>query len=78
MDAPMIDVRMTSEQGARNHHVPAFIAPLSDQVVRWRTGVDVDRLSLIRYPPKVRPPLLLIHTTPDADHPMRVALRRCR
>ncbi|OUC92166.1 alpha/beta hydrolase family protein [Streptosporangium minutum] len=73
MDAPMIDVRMTAEQGARNYHLPAFVAPLSNQVVQWRTGVDVDRLSLIRHPPKVRPPLLLIHTTPDTDHPIEEA-----
>ncbi|GAA3424025.1 alpha/beta hydrolase family protein [Streptosporangium sandarakinum] len=73
MDAPMIDVRMTAEQGAWNHHLPAFVASLSNQVVRWRTGVEVDRLSLIRHPPKVRPPLLLIHTTPDTDHPIEEA-----
>ncbi len=78
MDAPMIDVRMTSEQGARNFHVPGFVAGfvagLSDAVVEWRTGVDVDQLSLIRHPPKVRPPLLLIHTVPDTDHPIQEPL----
>lgn len=73
MDAPMVDVRMTSEQGARNQHLPGFIAALSNQVVEWRTGVDVERLSMIGYPPKVRPPLLLIHTSPDADHPIEEA-----
>ncbi|MFI6184011.1 alpha/beta hydrolase family protein [Nonomuraea sp. NPDC051191] len=73
MDAPMIDVQMTAEQGARNFHLPAFTAGLSNLVVRWRTGVDVDRLSLIRHPPRVRPPLLLIHTVPDTDHPIQEA-----
>lgn len=71
LDAPMIDVRMTAEQGAGNFHLPAFLADLSRQVVRWRTGVDTDRLSLIRYPPKIRPPLLLIHTVPDTDDPIQ-------
>ncbi|MFF4624260.1 alpha/beta hydrolase family protein [Nonomuraea jabiensis] len=73
MDAPMIDVRMTAEQGARNHHLPAFLAGVSNQVVQWRTGVDLDRLSLIRHPPEVRPPLLLIHTVPDTEHPIQEA-----
>ncbi|MFF4190002.1 hypothetical protein [Nonomuraea sp. NPDC001831] len=73
MDAPMIDAGMTAEQGVRNHHLPGFLAGLSNQVVRWRTGVDTGRLSLIRRPPRVRPPLLLIHTVPDAEHPIQEA-----
>ncbi|MFF0775658.1 alpha/beta hydrolase family protein [Nonomuraea wenchangensis] len=73
MDAPMIDVRMTAEQGARNLHLPAFVAGLAGQVTEWRTGIDTDRLSLIRHPPRVRPPLLLIHTVPDTDHPIQEA-----
>ncbi|GII62997.1 alpha/beta hydrolase [Sphaerisporangium krabiense] len=70
MDAPMIDVLITGEQGARNHHLPGFVSTLSNLVTEWRTGVDVARLSLIRHPPKIRPPLLLIHTRPDTDHPI--------
>ncbi|MEV4109739.1 prolyl oligopeptidase family serine peptidase [Nonomuraea sp. NPDC049695] len=73
MDAPMIDVRMTGEQGVKNFHLPAFLAGLSNQVIKWRTGVDTDRLSLIRHPPKIRPPLLLIHTAPDTAHPIQEA-----
>ncbi|MFC7109828.1 alpha/beta hydrolase family protein [Nonomuraea rubra] len=69
----MLDVRMTAEQGARNLHLPGFVAGLSNQVTEWRTGIDTDRLSLIRHPPKVRPPLLLIHTVPDTDHPIQEA-----
>ncbi|SDH55879.1 alpha/beta hydrolase family protein [Nonomuraea jiangxiensis] len=73
LDAPMIDVRMTAEQSVRKYHLPAFMAALSDQVVQWRTGIDPDTLSLIRHPPAVRPPLLLIHTVPDAEHPIQEA-----
>ncbi|MEV4073839.1 alpha/beta hydrolase family protein [Nonomuraea fuscirosea] len=73
MDAPMIDVRMTAEQGARKNHLPSFVAGLSTLVTEWRTGIDTDRLSLIRHPPKIRPPLLLIHTVPDADHALQEA-----
>ncbi|WP_326639017.1 prolyl oligopeptidase family serine peptidase [Nonomuraea fuscirosea] len=73
MDAPMIDVRMTAEQGARKNHLPSFVAGLSTLVTEWRTGIDTDRLSLIRHPPKIRPPLLLIHTVPDADHVLQEA-----
>ncbi|MEV4887806.1 prolyl oligopeptidase family serine peptidase [Nonomuraea sp. NPDC055795] len=73
MDAPMIDVGMTGEQGARNLHLPTFTAGLAAQVTEWRTGVDTDRLSLIRHPPRIRPPLLLIHTVPDTDHPIQEA-----
>ncbi|RSN09298.1 peptidase [Nonomuraea sp. WAC 01424] len=73
MDAPMIDLGMTAEQGARNFHAPAFIGSLANQVARWRTGVDPDRLSLIRHPPRTRPPLLLIHTVPDTEHPIQEA-----
>ncbi|GII86720.1 alpha/beta hydrolase [Sphaerisporangium siamense] len=70
MDAPMLDVGITGEQGARNHHLPGFAGTLANKVVEWRTGVDVDRLSLIRHPPKIRPPLLLLHTVPDEEHPI--------
>ncbi|MET8862747.1 prolyl oligopeptidase family serine peptidase [Nonomuraea sp. NPDC004580] len=73
MDAPMIDVRMTEEQGARNAGLPAFVAGPAGLVTEWRTGVDTDRLSLIRHPPRVRPPLLLIHTVPDTEHPIQEA-----
>lgn len=69
----MIDVRMTAEQGARKNHLPSFVAGLSTLVTEWRTGIDTDRLSLIRHPPKIRPPLLLIHTVPDADHVLQEA-----
>ncbi|WP_214326947.1 alpha/beta hydrolase family protein [Nonomuraea sediminis] len=73
LDAPMIDVRMTAEQGVRNFHLPGFLGALSNQVIKWRTGVDADELSLIRHPPAVRPPTLLIHTVPDDQHPIEEA-----
>ncbi|MEV0200255.1 hypothetical protein [Nonomuraea sp. NPDC050691] len=64
-------VSRTAQQGARNFHLPAFTAELSSRIVEWRTGVDPNRLSLIRHPPKIRPPLLLIHTVPDTEHPIQ-------
>jgi pimeloyl-ACP methyl ester carboxylesterase len=73
MDAPMIDVQMTAEQAVKNYRLPSFMAELSNQVIEWRTGVDPNKLSLIRQPPKIRPPLLLIHTVHDADHPIQEA-----
>ncbi|MET7463507.1 hypothetical protein [Nonomuraea sp. NPDC005501] len=71
LDAPMIDAAMTSEQGAKNHGMPAIFGTLAAGVIAWRTGVDLDRISLIRHPPVVRPPLLLLHTTGDTAHPVR-------
>ncbi|WP_203984506.1 alpha/beta hydrolase family protein [Sphaerisporangium rufum] len=71
LDAAMIDVRMTAEQAARNHHLPAFMTALAKPIIEWRTGIDTDRLSLIHHPPRIRPPLLLIHTVPDTDHPIQ-------
>ncbi|MFI7132934.1 alpha/beta hydrolase family protein [Nonomuraea sp. NPDC050153] len=73
LDAPMIDAGMTNEQGARKHGLPPFFGLLVSQVITWRTGVDLDRLSLIRHPPRVRPPSLVLHTVGDADHPVREA-----
>lgn len=71
LDAPMIDVVMTNEQGAKNHGLPPIFAWLVGHVIAWRTGVDIDRLSLIHHPPKVRPPLLVLHTVGDPQHPVR-------
>ncbi|MBF8185786.1 alpha/beta hydrolase [Nonomuraea sp. K274] len=71
LDAPMIDVGMTAAHSASGYGVPAFFGSLSNHVTEWRTGVDVDGLSMINHPPKVRPPLLLIHTVPDEAHPVQ-------
>ncbi|WP_067140885.1 alpha/beta hydrolase family protein [Microtetraspora malaysiensis] len=70
LDAPMSDLVTTAEQGARRVNFPGFLGRLSSLVVEWRTGVDADRLSLIANPPKARPPMLVIHTLADEEHPI--------
>lgn len=70
MDAPPYDMERVSEYNAARFGMPAFAGWLSSRVVEWRIGIDQDRLHLIHHPPKVRPPLLLLHTDGDAEVPV--------
>ncbi|GAA4509014.1 alpha/beta hydrolase family protein [Nonomuraea ferruginea] len=70
MDAPPYDLERVSEWNAARFGMPAFAGWFSSRVVEWRIGVDQDALHLIRHPPAVRPPLLLIHTDDDTEVPV--------
>ncbi|MER7128091.1 alpha/beta hydrolase family protein [Streptosporangium saharense] len=73
MDSPVTEMVRAGRQGAAVHHMPSFMAWLADRVTGWRTGVDLERLDLLARPPKVRPPMLLIHTRDDEEMPVQAA-----
>ncbi|WP_232661167.1 alpha/beta hydrolase family protein [Pseudonocardia sp. TRM90224] len=69
-DAPLVDWRATLRQQARNRRLPPGLTPLATSITSRRIKIDFDRFDLIRSPPAVRPPTLLIHTTDDTAVPV--------
>ena len=69
-DAPLVDWRATLRQQARNRHLPSGLVPLAATITSRRIGIDFDRFDLLRNPPAVRPPTLVIHTDQDTVVPV--------
>ncbi|MFC4944892.1 alpha/beta hydrolase family protein [Pseudonocardia sp. GCM10023141] len=69
-DAPLVDWRATLRQQARNRRLPPGLTPLATTFASRRIGIDFDRFDLLRHPPTVRPPTLLIHSTEDTAVPV--------
>jgi uncharacterized protein len=70
-DAPLLDWRATLRRQARNRRLPPGLTPLATAVTRRRIGIDFDRFDLIRRPPAVRPPTLIVHSTGDTVIPVQ-------
>jgi uncharacterized protein len=69
-DAPLVDWRATLRLQARNRRLPPALSPLASAVTRRRIGIDFDRFDLVRHPPAVRPPTLVVHSTGDTAVPV--------
>ena len=69
-DAPLVDWRATLRQQARNRRLPPGLSPLASAVTSRRIGIDFDRFDLLRRPPAVRPPTLLVHSSGDTAVPV--------
>ena len=69
-DAPLVDWRATLRRQARNRWLPPGLTPLATSVTRRRIGIDFDRFDLVRRPPAVRPPTLLVHSSSDTAVPV--------
>jgi len=69
-DAPLVDWRATLRRQARNRWLPPGLTPLATAVTRRRIGIDFDRFDLVRRPPAVRPPTLLVHSSEDTAVPV--------
>jgi alpha-beta hydrolase superfamily lysophospholipase len=69
-DAPLVDWRATLRQQARNRRLPPGLVPLAATITSRRIGIDFDRFDLLRNPPAVRPPTLVIHTDQDTVVPV--------
>jgi dienelactone hydrolase len=69
-DAPLVDWRATLRQQARNRRLPPVLSPLASAVTSRRIGIDFDRFDLLRHPPAVRPPTLLVHSAGDTAVPV--------
>ncbi|HVH21942.1 MAG TPA: alpha/beta fold hydrolase, partial [Pseudonocardia sp.] len=69
-DAPLVDWRATLRRQARNRWLPPGLTPLATAATRRRIGIDFDRFDLLRRPPAVRPPTLVVHSTGDTVVPV--------
>jgi dipeptidyl aminopeptidase/acylaminoacyl peptidase len=69
-DAPLVDWRATLRLQARNRWLPPGMTPLAAAVTSRRIGIDFDRFDLLRRPPSVRPPTLVVHGTEDTVVPV--------
>lgn len=69
-DSPLVDWRATLRRQARNRLLPPQLIPVATAVTRHRIGIDFDDFDLLRHPPARRPPMLLVHSTPDTAVPV--------
>lgn len=68
-DSPVLDWRATLRVQAVVHRMPAALTSVVTRCATARTGIDFDRFDLVRHPPKVRPPTLLLHGESDSAVP---------
>lgn len=73
-DAPLLDWRRTLRRQARNRALPPSLAGVAARFTERRIGIDLDRFDLVRRPPAVRPPTLVLHS--DGDTAVPVTLSR--
>lgn len=73
LDAPELSVPATLEHNARERHIPAVVTWMARWMCNWRTGTDVTRIDVTRYPPRVRPPTLVLQCSADEAHPAATA-----
>lgn len=73
LDAPELSVPATLDHNAQQRHIPAVVTWLATRICDWRTGTDVTRIDVTRYPPKARPPTLILQGSADEAHPASAA-----
>lgn len=64
-DSPVVDWRSVLRQQARLRRLPGWLADVACWWATARTGVRFDALDLVRNPPSVRPPTLILHGAHD-------------
>lgn len=69
-DAPLLDWRSTLRLQASNRNLPGPLVGPALAFTGLRIGIDVDRFDLIRNPPAVRPPTLVVHSDSDTAVPV--------
>ncbi|WP_156050722.1 alpha/beta hydrolase family protein [Allokutzneria albata] len=74
LDAPTTSLPLVGDFAGEQHGAPSVMTWLVHQIMQWRTDTDLDRLDLIKYPPAVKPPTLLIQG--DADTQCSVQMNR--
>jgi hypothetical protein len=60
-DSPVVDWRAVLRQQARLRGLPSLLADVACWWTTARTDVRFDALDLVRHPPSVRPPTLVLH-----------------
>lgn len=72
-DAPLLDWRSTLRRQAANRYLPPPLAGVAGGITTRRIGIDFDRFDLVRRPPAVRPPTMLVHSDADSAVPVTVS-----
>ncbi|WP_158891330.1 alpha/beta hydrolase family protein [Amycolatopsis anabasis] len=73
MDAPTSSMRRVGEHSAEQYGAPGFATWLTGQVIKWRTGMDLEQLDLLNHPPAVKPPTLLLQGDADTQVPVQLS-----
>ncbi len=69
LDSPVTNWTQTLDLQARNRGVPTWLTPVAELVSGWRADIDFDRFDLVRNPPAVKPPTLVLHGSADGTVP---------
>ncbi len=69
LDSPVTNWSQTLDLQASNRGVPTWLTPVAELVSGWRADIDFDRFDLVRNPPALRPPTLLLHGSADGTVP---------
>jgi alpha-beta hydrolase superfamily lysophospholipase len=69
LDSPVTNWTQTLNLQAANRGVPTWLTPVAELVSGWRADIDFDRFDLVRNPPALKPPTLLIHGAADGTVP---------
>jgi uncharacterized protein len=73
LDAPTTSMPRVGEYvGGEQYGAPAAVVELVDEIIDWRTGDDLEQLDLIKHPPAVEPPTLLIQGDADTQAPAQM------
>ncbi|NUR90534.1 MAG: prolyl oligopeptidase family serine peptidase [Nonomuraea sp.] len=78
LENPEISSRRTGEFTAARMRLPSFLLPVKEQVIDWRGGFDISTIDLLRHPPRVKPPTLLLMGDADEEHPVSAARELAR
>lgn len=73
LDAPETDWERAGETFGARYGLPAPLTWLAGKTIEARAGIDFERLNLAEHPPRRKPPMLLIHSTPDEESPVRAS-----
>ncbi|WP_394836631.1 prolyl oligopeptidase family serine peptidase [Pendulispora rubella] len=73
LDAPPSSMSKVAAYANEQHHLPSIMAWLTGKIVDWRTEIKSDQLDLLTYPPKIRPPALLLHGDGDLEVPAQLS-----
>ncbi|HUQ61723.1 alpha/beta hydrolase family protein [Lentzea sp.] len=69
LDSPVTNWTRTLNLQAQNRGVPTWLTPVAEVVSGWRADLDFDRFDLVRNPPALRPPTLILHGSADGTVP---------
>lgn len=70
LDAPAVDMQAAVNLQASQRGVPTFLTPLAELFADARAGVDLEQMTALDHPPRVRPTTLLIHGAQDTTVPV--------